>query len=362
MEFDSLELFNRRRQYSRAVERLPSRGSNFKTYFGRWELPYRAAARDIAVTKTPKDKLRVLMLGCSSGETVLDLLSIFHKEINKVQKDVRIQIVALDIIDSILDIARNGYYPAYDIASAHFSQQAHDGIEWIRHSDKGEVLVDWDVMALYGHAIEYRTFDIDQGLINLAPNAPFDLVESINSHHRTCNRDISNIREVTNARSLILTQQYKEWQEKDFFMKILEQTEDPEALRFMSGLIKPRRISIHERQKYGKICPFLSSPLSDKTILQACKAFEKLGNEAKEVVNGSNEDKMIFLERHPLLKIIAHILASHGGFTYDQRHGAQLFYSHSEPDVQIALDRMLQFAQGNNSYISLRSLFTGNKE
>lgn len=237
----SLETRERTLEELHQRHRVSGCGQNHQTFFGRWALTYEAALRDVLVgggVQQQRDELRVLMLGSSVGMVALDFLSLFHKVVAEIGLQTRCKIVALDICEGVVGIAQNGFHELCQGVDRRV-EEIHGGVPWI-FLDEKRLMVKWDALAASGHVLDYRVFDMDKGLSALG-EAPFDLVEISNCHNADNRRKVANVQSVTHDRSLALSSTYTDRQEILFYQQfgeILREVNDPEVLRFMSGLVR----------------------------------------------------------------------------------------------------------------------------
>ncbi len=315
-----------------------------QTHLGRYELGYTAAARDLMSSYT-RNELKVLMLGCSAGQTVMDFLAILHKAIKSACKDVRLKIVALDNNEAAINSARRGFYrPNSQVVVPEAVNNIYDGIPWVTRHD-GALFVDWEELARCGHFVDYRMLDIDQGLKRLG-EAGFNVVEVCNSHHERRDNDFENIASVTSDDAIVLASSYPVRAAhvlRERILSVMGSIRDPKSLRFMSGLISSEGISKADQLKYAP-CTMKMTPLVAATNIQIANMLLELGEEAKQVVDEPEQVKKDFVQNNPLLLTISRMFGGYMGLSSFQEWGFYFFHQTAEASVRRALYAMIKFA------------------
>ena len=227
----------------------------------------------LGMAKQPEQKdVNVLCLGCSSGETSLDLLTELHVELQQIQDGVgrRVHMTALDISPSVIREAQKGIYQISDLSAPPWIETIKFPrvlrAPWIEV--RGEIVhVRWDILRILGHTLDFRVFDIDQNLTSAFPDGTrFDLVETINCHNKNQENDAANIRDVTKPHGVVqYGGSFQEYQERfckrrhlpdylpPFLYDFIKTCTDEEALMFMAGIVEPREITAEENALLSSI-------------------------------------------------------------------------------------------------------------
>ena len=347
----------RRVEESRALAQM---GHGHHTHFGRYDFAYRAAARDMAFSREKKE-LNILMLGCSTGETALDLAAIFEQTYRSIGKEVRLKITALDIAEPVIDIARNGLYSNPWVKP---DPEIYKTAAWVEQREDA-LIVNWKKLAEQGHEVQYRIFDVSQGLEKLEPLQPFDLTEIINSHHSGKKRDMESIQSVAARDGMILASgSLQDAQAPGVMQKILEDMQDPEVLRFFSGLISVRYEGLTEDdlRQYGDLkIPLVETidgkwqeageknnydPLDLKRVVEGAKFLENIWEKSSIPAQGSREEKRIFLRENPLMTVLVKsgAVARNVRLSFAQQRALQFAHQTAPRETRESMEKLYTFA------------------
>lgn len=298
-----------------------------KTFFGRWELSNRAVARDLAGSGTRPKELSVLMLASSTGETVLDLLAHLDRGLNA-QGDSRtsINVVALDIAPQVVAVARQGhYYPFAFLDEAH-AKTFYQDVPWIVTTEEG-VRVDWDRLQEAGHTLRYEVFD---------------LVEYLNSHHKSTGKDEENIGDVLAEDGLVYASPFHDRQQyyRDIMLPIINGVTDLQARRFLSGLfpLAGTEVTSEQREKWFKDDPISAhTPLVERLAVQQAALLEDLGRRLFRFVDSSDEEKEEVARSEPILALLGQFSVIIRGFSWHHQMALKLFRFNADPEAKKGL-------------------------
>lgn len=169
------------------------------TYFDRYEPANVGMSRLISLDvagKPEHEDADILCLGCSTGQTSLDLLTELYVELDEISDGVkrRVHMVSLDIQPSLLEVAREGKYNS-DPVQSDLSKAKVLRAPWMEFNGRS-ITTNWDTMRDLGWSLDYRQFDVDKDLRLACPNREkgFDIVELMNCHNEK--RDAEQVENV----------------------------------------------------------------------------------------------------------------------------------------------------------------------
>lgn len=315
---------------------------NHRTSFGRWELSNQAVACDLAGSVAFPRELSVLMLASSTGQTVLDLLAHLDRRLNAPGRSrTSINMVALDIAPSVIEVAKQGhYYPFTSWCEEHVKTFYQD-IPWMVTTEEG-VCVDWDRLQEAGHTLRYVVFDIDAGLKHLDKDRSFDLVECLNSHHKSKEKDEENIGDVLAEDGLVYVSPFHGNQQyhRDIMLRIINGVTDLQARRFLSGLLPlaGTEVTSEQREKWFKDDPISAhTPLFERLAVQQASVLEALGRRLFEFIDSSDEEKQEVLAREPILTLLGQFSVISRGFSWHNQNALDVFRLNAEPEAKRGL-------------------------
>ncbi|MEK9159570.1 MAG: hypothetical protein AAB383_02460 [Patescibacteria group bacterium] len=315
-----------------------------KTFFGRYDLIDRMVARDLTSSELPAE-LRILMLGCATGETVIDLLARFDREIDRTRQRTKIKLVAADIDKTLIELAQRGeyefnsYHPGWNSMLEFYKETP-----WLNRPGRNVLGVNWEALERKGHSIEYRCFDIDSGLENLMVEKPFDLIEIRNSHHENKNNDLANVLEVSHKDTLIAAGNFNDRQDyfRELIIPIIEDIGDPETLRFFSGLVPPIVPPHEEKEKWLGNVRF-TNHFKQIMVVNGCKALESLGLRLAAHTKVSDENRKHIIQREPLLRALAQFTVVDRGMTWHTMETLRAFHHYADPVARTAVYSFHEF-------------------
>lgn len=323
------------------LPRFKPLGFGPKTFFGRYDLIDRMVARDLTSSELPPE-LRILMLGCATGETVIDLVARLDREIDRTRQRTKINLVAVDIDKTLIELAQRGVYEFNSFSPNWESlQEFYKETPWLKPPTNrfGNALcVNWEALERKGHSVEYHCFDIDSGLENLKVEKPFDLIEIRNSHHTNHANDLANVLEVSHQDTLIAAGNFHDRQDyfRELIIPIIEGMDDPETLRFFSGLVSPTAPTDEEKKKWlGNVR--YTNRFKHTMIVNGCKALEALGLRLAAHTEVSDENLKHTIQREPLLRALAQFTAIERGMSWYTMETLRAFHHYADPVARTAV-------------------------
>lgn len=236
------------------------------TYFDRYETANVAMSKLVSlnIAEHPdQEDIDVLCLGCSTGQTSLDLLTELYVELGKISDGVRrrVHMVSLDIDPRVIELARKGEY-VFDSVKEDMSGSKVLRAPWMQF-DKGRITVNFDKMQDLGWSLDYRQFDVDKDLRLACPDGGkgFDIVELMNCHNKEHGASqVENVGRVMKPRGLMypgrsfLEYQYAFCREEGVLPERIPRSTcdfmrtctDVPSLRFISGAVENRAITEEE--------------------------------------------------------------------------------------------------------------------